>query len=207
MILIGIDESGRGPWAGPICAAAVALAPGEHVPLHTKDSKKLPEILREEIAREIRSTLRHAVVSIPVEEIDLFGVHKANKKAFEQALEELLKAHPEIPKQESRVLIDGNPMAGCSIRRAEYFQKGEDKFSCIAAASILAKSQRDKFMRELEGKFPLYHFAKHKGYGTALHQAALKEHGPLHGVHRKSFSPIAKLLHEAPVGTDFLAVR
>lgn len=191
--IIGLDEAGRGPWAGPICAAAVAISPHESAPLDTRDSKKIPEAMRELIASKIKGTLRYAIATISAQEIDRGGVHQANRLAFELALETLLQTHPELTSSAHQIVIDGNPYKGIQIPTAEFFQKGEDKFPAIAAASILAKTHRDKILRDIHQQHPQYGFANHKGYGSKGHQEALQIHGIIPGIHRMSFKPIAKI--------------
>lgn len=203
MTLIGLDEAGRGPWAGPLCAAAVAIA-HETVPNNTKDSKKLSEKTRESTAKEILTNLRYAIVTISAEEIDKIGLGPANRIAFERAYQKLVLTYPELLLNPHRVLIDGNPHKGIKIPSPEFFQKGEDKFPCIAAASILAKTHRDQILREIHHSHPNYGFESHKGYGTKSHQEALAKYGPLPSIHRRSFAPIAKFFQK-PRQPDFFA--
>lgn len=195
MIRIGIDEAGRGPWAGPICAAAVALEPHQSIPTATKDSKALSAKARETIAASLKNTVRFGIATIPAEEIDQLGLGRANSLAFETAYLNLLFLNPDLKNTPHEVYIDGRPCKTPSIPNPIFQTKGESHYREIAAASILAKTHRDHLMEELHVSYPNFEFSLHKGYGTQLHQQKLSQFGPLPGIHRISFKPIAKLLH------------
>lgn len=184
-LICGVDETGRGPLAGPVVAAAVILDPKNPI-LGLNDSKKLSAKRREALAIEIRAkALAWTVAEASVEEIDCINILQASLLAMRRAVE-ALHITPE------RALIDGNrcPDLSCS---AEAVIGGDGKFAAIAAASILAKTVRDEGMLQLHRTFPEYGFERHMGYPTAQHLAALNEHG-VSPVHRRTFGPVAKLL-------------
>ena len=184
-LVCGVDEAGRGPLAGPVVAAAVILDP-ENPIAGLNDSKKLSAKRREALAIEIRAkALAWAVSEASVEEIDQINILQASLLAMQRAVRSLTIA-PE------RALIDGNrcPELPCP---AEAIIGGDGKVASIAAASILAKTVRDAGMLELHQRYPQYGFDRHMGYPTALHLAALQEHG-VSPIHRRSYAPVARLL-------------
>ena len=176
--LCGVDEAGRGPLAGPVCAAAVMLPRGIVID-GLNDSKKLSERRRERLYDDIKEKAIHwAVAFASVEEIETLNILGATYLAMNRAIEEL-GIVPEL------ALIDGNRAKG-----VEYDTRcivgGDGKCADIAAASIMAKVTRDRLMYELDAQYPGYGFAKHKGYGPAAHYAAIRELGPC-PAHRLSF--------------------
>ena len=176
--LCGVDEAGRGPLAGPVCAAAVILPRGLVID-GLNDSKKLAERRREQLYDEIKEKALHwAVAFAGVEEIETLNILGATYLAMNRAIAGL-GVVPEL------ALIDGNRAKG-----VEYDTRcvvgGDGKCADIAAASIMAKVTRDRLMCELDAQYPGYGFARHKGYGTAAHYAALRELGPC-PAHRLSF--------------------
>ena len=176
--LCGVDEAGRGPLAGPVYAAAVILPRGLVIP-GLNDSKKLTEKKREELFDQIREqAVDYAVAFATVEEIEERNILGATMLAMNRAIAGL-KTKPDL------ALIDGNRNKGIETP-SRCVVKGDACCADIAAASILAKVSRDRVMLELAKQYPAYHFEQHKGYGTALHYAALREHGPS-PVHRPSF--------------------
>jgi ribonuclease HII len=180
----GIDEAGRGPWAGPVVAAAVILDP-QNIPSGLNDSKKLKESKREVLFAEIIASAKVGVGIGDVERVDRDNILATTFWAMAEAVHNLNEA-PHY------ALVDGNraPKLSC---RVQTIVSGDARSLSIAAASIIAKVMRDRIMVGLDREFPGYGFARHKGYGTAFHNAALLELGPcIH--HRKSFAPIAKLL-------------
>ncbi len=184
-LIAGVDEAGRGPLAGPVVAAAVIL--DELQPIKgLADSKKLTALRREKLYDEIRAkALCCSVAQASVEEIDALNILQATMLAMKRAVEGLrLKPH--------KVLVDGNRLPALSIL-AEAIVRGDALVPCISAASILAKVYRDRWCAEFDLEFPQYGFASHKGYGTARHLAALREHGAC-PQHRKSFAPVAGVL-------------
>lgn len=179
----GIDEAGRGPWAGPVVAAAVVLNPDD-IPAGLHDSKKLKEAQREALFAPIMASARVGIGIAEADRIDRDNILQATFWAMGQALSQLNGV--------ALALVDGNraPQLAC---RTQTIIKGDGKSLSIAAASIIAKVTRDRIMAAHDVSFPQYGFARHKGYGTAFHQQALKQHGPC-PLHRKSFAPIAALL-------------
>lgn len=179
----GIDEAGRGPWAGPVVAAAVVLNPDD-IPAGLHDSKKLKETQREALFAPIMASARVGIGIAEADRIDRDNILQATFWAMGQALSQLNGV--------ALALVDGNraPQLAC---RTQTIIKGDGKSLSIAAASIIAKVTRDRIMAAHDVSFPQYGFARHKGYGTAFHQQALKQHGPC-PLHRKSFAPIAALL-------------
>ena len=176
--LCGVDEAGRGPLAGPVCAAAVILPRGETIE-GLNDSKKLSEKKREALYDEIvRRALCYGIAFATVEEIERFNILEATFLAMNRAIEKLAV----VP---ALALIDGNRSKGITVP-SRCVIGGDGKCADIAAASILAKVTRDRYMLEMDGKYPQYGFAKHKGYGTAAHYAAIRAYGPS-PIHRMSF--------------------
>lgn len=176
--LCGVDEAGRGPLAGPVCAAAVILPRGLVIP-GLNDSKKLSEKRREQLYGEIcEKAEAWAAAFASVEEIEELNILGATYLAMNRAIA-ALGVTPEL------ALIDGNRAKGVEYN-CKCIVGGDGKCADIAAASIIAKVTRDRLMYELDEKYPGYGFAKHKGYGTAAHYAAIRELGPC-AVHRPSF--------------------
>ena len=176
--LCGLDEAGRGPLAGPVCAAAVMLPPGLVLP-GLNDSKKLTEKKREALYDEIvSSALHYGIAFAAVEEIEELNILGATFLAMRRAYAQL-GVTPDL------ALVDGNRDPGLDVP-TRCVVKGDATCADIAAASILAKVTRDRYMLEMAERYPMYGFEKHKGYGTAAHYAALREYGPCQ-IHRPSF--------------------
>lgn len=174
----GVDEAGRGPLAGPVCAAAVILPRGLVID-GLNDSKKLSEKQRERLYGEIREkSVSFGVAFATVEEIEELNILEATFLAMNRAIAQLDPAP-------AMALIDGNRSAGICVP-AKSIIKGDGKCANIAAASILAKVTRDRYMYEMAEKYPQYGFERHKGYGTKLHYDALRQYGPCK-IHRMSF--------------------
>jgi ribonuclease HII len=179
-LVAGVDEAGRGPLAGPVVAAAVILD-DLHPIAGLADSKVLTPLRRARLYDEIRAkALCCSIAEATVEEIDRLNILQATMLAMKRAVEGL-RLKP------VKVLVDGNRML------AEAIVKGDAKVQAISAASILAKVHRDRLCETLDREFPQYGFAGHKGYGTAEHLAALREHGAC-PQHRKTFAPVAGVL-------------
>jgi len=183
----GVDEAGRGPWAGPVVAAAVILDQ-HNIPDGLNDSKKLTENRREHLFDQIQASAETAIGIVEAPEIDQINILQATMKAMSLAIAGL----PRLP---TMALIDGNraPVLDC---QSQTIKKGDARSLSIAAASIIAKVTRDRLMKQLDRQFPGYGFARHKGYGTAIHASALANLGPCRQ-HRKSFAPIRALLTES----------
>lgn len=183
-IVAGIDEAGRGPWAGPVVAAAVILD-RNNVPSGINDSKKVNAKNRERLFEEIVSCSRVGVGIIDVETIDKLNILNATKAAMSMAIEKI-GALPEY------ALVDGNQLPRLSCK-AQAVIKGDQKSLSIAAASIIAKVTRDRLMCELAEKFPQYGWNRNFGYGTSAHIEALNKYGiTVH--HRRSFAPIREII-------------
>jgi ribonuclease HII len=186
ILICGVDEAGRGPLAGPVSAAAVILDPANPID-GLADSKKLSEKQRDRLAPVIRErALAWAVAYAEVGEIDELNILQATLLAMRRAVEAL-------PIRPQQVLVDGLycPQTGIP---SEAIVKGDSKVAAISAASILAKTARDELMLQLHEQYPQYGFAVHKGYPTAAHLAALREHG-VSPVHRRSFRPVREMLY------------
>ena len=177
-LICGVDEAGRGPLAGPVYAAAVVL-PRDAVIDGLNDSKKLTEKKREALFDVITErALTYGIASASVEEIEELNILNATFLAMNRAIAKLDPV-PEL------ALIDGNRSTGIAMP-SRCIVKGDSRCADIAAASILAKVSRDRYMLTLAEKYPQYHFEQHKGYGTKLHYEALREYGPS-PEHRPSF--------------------
>lgn len=187
-LVAGIDEAGRGPWAGPVVAAAVILEPSKMPPeliAGLDDSKKLRKPVREMLYDHIKAGAAHGVGQASVEEIDEINILQATMLAMRRAFENL----PDAPQF---AIVDGNrdPGLGVSTR---CLIGGDASSLSIAAASILAKVTRDQIMEGLASEFPGYGWEKNAGYGTKRHQQGLAEYG-VTPHHRRTFAPIAKLI-------------
>ena len=177
-LICGVDEAGRGPLAGPVCAAAVILPRNCEIE-GLNDSKKLTEKKREALYDVIiEKAVCYGIAFASVEEIEEINILNASMLAMNRAIK-MLDPVPEL------ALIDGNRNSAIEIN-SRCVIKGDAKCADIAAASILAKVTRDRYMLLMAEKYPEYHFEQHKGYGTKLHYAALREHGPSE-IHRMSF--------------------
>ncbi len=186
MLTAGVDEAGRGPWAGPVVAAAVILRP-DRVIAGLADSKALTPAARDALASAIRdSALAFAIAEASVEEIDALNILRANDLAMARALAALSP-------QAERAIIDGNRVPPGLPCPAQALVKADASVAAVSAASILAKTHRDALMIAADASFPGYGFARHKGYGVAAHAQALRRLGPC-PLHRKSFAPIRTLL-------------
>lgn len=185
----GLDEAGRGAWAGPLVAAAVILPRNVDIP-GLRDSKLLSPKRREQLYELIADVaVAWAIGIVEVDELDRCGAGIANCLALQRAANALIPTPHHL-------LVDGRDLAKFSVPHTAMID-GDAKELCIAAASVVAKVTRDRMMIKLHGKFPLYGFDRHKGYGVAAHAAALRRHGPAL-VHRMSFAPIRSL--RTPMG-------
>lgn len=184
-LICGVDEAGRGPLAGPVFAAAVILDAGNPIE-GLADSKKLSAKTRDRLALLIREhALAWAVASASVEEIDALNILQATLLAMRRAIETLSM-------QPDEVLVDGTHCPRI-VHPVRAVVKGDSSVSAISAASILAKTARDAEMLRLHAQYPQYGLDRHKGYPTAAHLAALREHGVV-GIYRRSFAPVRDLL-------------
>jgi ribonuclease HII len=193
--IAGVDEVGRGPLAGPVVAAAVLLPLDLRLP-DVNDSKLITPRRRERLYEAIRaSALAVCVRWAEPEEIDRINILEASRRAMREAVLGL----PELPEL---ALVDGLPVPNFPVEHIAVV-KGDSSCLAIAAASIIAKVERDRMMRELDRVFPRYGFSRHKGYGTKEHLERLREHGPC-PAHRHSFSPVRAFLR-SPESGIFLA--
>lgn len=177
--IAGVDEVGRGPLAGPVCAAAVILPKGMVID-GVNDSKKLSEKKREKLYEEItKNAVAYSVAFVEPSVIDEINIRMATHKAMQKAVSDL-KVRADF------LLVDGNDRIAFDGIESEYVVKGDAKFECIAAASIVAKVTRDRYMVEMDSVYPHYGFAKNKGYGTKEHMLGIREYG-ITDIHRKTF--------------------
>ncbi|MDO8448021.1 MAG: ribonuclease HII [Rhodoferax sp.] len=184
-LVAGVDEAGRGPLAGPVVAAAVILDDLQPIK-GLADSKILTALRREKLFDEIRAkALCCSIAEASVEEIDQLNILQATLLAMRRAVAGL-RLKP------SKVLVDGNRLPVLDVL-AEAIVKGDATVPAISAASILAKVHRDRWCAEFDQQYPQYGFARHKGYGTAEHLAALRAHGAC-PQHRKTFRPVTDVL-------------
>jgi len=187
LLVCGVDEAGRGPLAGPVCAAAVILDPRRAI-RGLDDSKRLGAAVRVDLAERIRGhALAWAVGWASVAEIDDLNILHASLLAMKRAVEGL-------PVRPLRVLVDGLHCPEVGVPAAAIVG-GDARVRSISAASILAKTERDAEMLRLHARYPEYGFDRHKGYGTPAHVAALRRLGPC-ALHRAGFEPVKSLLHE-----------
>lgn len=188
--IAGLDEVGRGALAGPVVAAAVILDPSAPLPEGLDDSKKLTALQRERIAEELkRAAVCYAYGQVEADEIDSTNILIATRRAMLKALEALQPCADFL-------LIDALQLRESALPQKAII-RGDSASASIAAASVLAKTYRDRLMREYDASFPLYGFARHVGYGTREHWAALREHGCC-PIHRRSFRGVLLEEAEAP---------
>lgn len=186
--LVGVDEAGRGPLAGPVVAAAVILPPDFFHP-EINDSKKLSASKREKIVAEIKDLVCFSAVAVSASTIDEINILQATWQAMRQATENVLRAHNRLASP--LVAVDGWAIKDFAYPQQSCIQ-GDKKSLSIAAASLFAKVTRDELMMQLHETYPQYAFNQHKGYGTVLHLERLKKHGPC-PEHRRSFAPVSKV--------------
>lgn len=196
-VVIGVDEAGRGPWAGPVVASAFWIAPDklESLPSSLTDSKKLSAAVRAKIEATLKSqSHQYAIGTVSAAEIDETGLLTATFHAMDKAVSALMQ---HCDRDIAAILVDGNlvpPLPSAPEAHVKAIIKGDSRSLSIAAASIMAKEARDRHMQTLDEIYPDYGFAKHKGYGTKAHQQALLVHG-ICPEHRKSFKPIQAIIN------------
>lgn len=185
VFITGVDEVGRGALAGPLMAGAVGfdqkkfqIVRRSEWSREVDDSKKLSEKVRNDLSRAIRENLPHAIGSVSNAEIDSWGLTRANQVAIRRAMEKLPKA--------DLVIGDGNLEVPRSFAEYRAIVKADQTIWLVAAASIIAKVERDSLMRDLHLKYPEYGFNRHVGYGTKYHRDAIREHG-ICSIHRTCF--------------------
>jgi len=197
-IIVGIDEVGRGPLAGPVTAAAVTVRqiPNSKFQIpKIKDSKKLSSKKREELYQILTKhpRIEWGMGRVSEKVIDRINIKNAAELAMEKALQNL-KSKIKIPRSQIFLIIDGNNIKNLKLKtyNLKLIIKGDEKVFSCAAASIIAKVRRDKIMKRYHQKYPQYGFDKHKGYGTKYHFKMLKKYGPCK-IHRKTFRPVKNL--------------
>ena len=189
-ITIGIDEVGRGPWAGPLLVSAVALDMNQSYE-GLADSKKLTKHRREAIAPYVqRVALGIGLGWVNVPELDQLGMTRTLRLGARRAYNQLPR---DVADEADRIVIDGN-IKMLDDPRATVMVKADAKVQAVSAASIVAKVARDSYMAQLSKLFPNYGFERHAGYGTKLHSETLNKYGIINGVHRQSFAPIKRLM-------------
>lgn len=190
--IVGIDEVGRGPWAGPVVAGAVVIKPDIKLLDLVRDSKKLSEKQRENVYEDILSSVEgYGIGEVSNNDIDSLGLLEATRAAMHSAFDSAISA---LPGGRIYGLVDGYFKDGLGIE-VEHLcvNRGDESHYSVAAASIIAKVYRDRLMSDLDKKYPEYGFADHKGYGTKKHIQALGTYG-ICEIHRKSFKPVAKFV-------------
>ena len=194
-LLVGVDEAGRGPLAGPVVAAAVVFPAGCSAVRGLRDSKTLPPRVRAKLAERIRTrALAFGVGAASSREIDRLNIRVASALAMRRAIDHLLRATT-TPIATWRIVIDGLPLPELGYEH-EAVVDGDALCQSVSAAAIIAKTLRDRLMQRLAGRYPAYGWATNVGYGTPEHQEGLRLHGPTRH-HRHTFAPIAQ--HELPL--------
>lgn len=185
-VLVGIDEAGRGPLAGPVVVAGVVLPLETDSLFQVYDSKQVTEAERDELAQQLKGSpdVRIAVAVIPAQRIDEINILEATREGMRQVAVEL---------GASLALVDGVKVPRFPVP-ARFVVKGDATSASIAAASIIAKTTRDAMLVELDAQYPQYGFATHKGYGTQAHLEALRKYGPC-PEHRRSFRPVREIIN------------
>lgn len=187
-LIVGCDEAGRGPLAGPVVAAACIL-PSDYHNEDINDSKKITDKKRRALLDEIENhAIAFGIGIVSAEKIDEINIYQASRLAMNMAIENM--AH-----QFDLVLTDAMPLFGYDVPVIDII-KGDAKAQCIAAASIIAKVTRDEMMEALDELYPQYGFKHHKGYGTKEHLLALDKYGPIPGIHRYTYGPVQRAMNE-----------
>lgn len=187
-VIVGVDESGRGPLCGPVVAAACILPKGYHNE-HINDSKKLTEKKREIAYQEIiNDALAYGVGIVDAKRIDEINIYQATKEAMSKAINQINISY-------DLILTDAMKLENQKVEVVPII-KGDAKAESIAAASIIAKVTRDHMLEEIDKKYPQYGFISHKGYGTKKHIEAIKKFGIIKGFHRETYEPIKSMIKE-----------
>ena len=188
--IAGIDEAGRGPLAGPVCAGVVIISKDNELSPLVRDSKTMSEKQREKAYDfVIHNCLAYGVCMISSKKIDKFGIQDAVRMAMEGAL---TNAESMLGRRVDYLIIDGNNVESIEGYSEEQIKDGDAHHYSISAASIIAKVTRDRYMKNMALKYPLYGFEKHVGYGTREHIEAIKKYG-ICPIHRRSFSPVKEI--------------
>ena len=190
-IVVGIDEAGRGPLAGPVAAGAVVIEREDQVVEKVRDSKKMTKKQREEAEGKIKEvSTAWGVGLVDSREIDEIGIQEAVKKAMILALVQVERM---LKKRAEYLIVDGTNVLPIIGYKMERIQEGDLNHYSISAGSVLAKVGRDRVMREYAKQYPKYGFERHVGYGTRLHMEMLEKYGPC-DIHRRCFAPVKRLL-------------
>ena len=190
-LIVGVDEAGRGPLAGPVVASAVIL-PRAYINNEINDSKQLSEKKREKLYKEImENAIAVGIGIVDAPTIDEINIYEAARLAMNKAIENMKHDF-------DLILTDAMPLFGYKQKVIDII-KGDAKALPIAAASIIAKVTRDHMMVELDKQYPQYGFKEHKGYGTKKHMEALKQYGPIDGIHRFSYKPVFEIAYIKPL--------
>lgn len=190
-IVAGIDEAGRGPWAGPVTAGAVVIRSEDQIVEGVRDSKKMTAKMREDAYTQIlESSSGWGVGVVSPAEIDRIGIQKAVQQAMQLALKQ---AEEKAGSKAEYLIVDGKGVLLLPGYTMKTMNKGDQLHYSIAAASVIAKVYRDNLMKQYATKYPEYGFERHMGYGTAAHSDALRKYGPCE-IHRVSYKPVAALV-------------
>jgi len=188
--IAGIDEAGRGPLAGPVCAGVVIISKDDELSPLVRDSKTMSEKQREKAYDfVVHNCLAYGVCMISSKKIDELGIQDAVRIAMEGAL---INAENMLGRRADYLIIDGNNVESIEGYNMEKIKNGDAYHYSISAASIIAKVTRDRYMKKISLKYPLYGFESHVGYGTKAHIEAIKKYG-ICPIHRRSFSPIKEM--------------
>lgn len=188
--IAGIDEAGRGPWAGPVVSGVACFRKGYDIDLKLRDSKKISENTREDLYSEIiEKCLTWGVGIVEASDIDSLGIAEAVRTSMSLAL---IDAEKKIDKKFDLLIIDGSNVKDIAGYKAMKINKADSLHCSVSAAAILAKVTRDKMMRTYSNEFPEYGFERNKAYGTKEHKEALLKYGPT-SIHRYSYKPVKEI--------------
>ncbi len=195
--VVGVDEAGRGPWAGPLTAGAVVVDLHTRFPNYVRDSKFMTAKERERAYTHLQQTVcGWAVSTISHETLDTVGISEAVRSAMEDAVQQSLSTLTDATYDNTFVIVDGSKTLSLRACNTKKYLRGGALHASISAASILAKVHRDRLMVQMHREYPQYRFDIHKGYGTKQHQLALAEFG-ICPIHRRSFAPLQRLISNA----------
>lgn len=196
--IIGVDEVGRGPWAGPVVACASIVPIDTPIPEGINDSKKLTDKKRKVFSDFLTNYIDYEIAEVSPQQIDDLNILQATFLAMKNAVEGLI-TKLSINQEDVFILVDGNKLPPFdTFKNAECIIKGDSISTTIACSSIIAKVYRDNLMTQYAKEFPYYGWENNSGYGTKKHQEGLSEHG-ICSLHRRSFKPIAKIINDSEV--------
>jgi len=191
--VLGVDEVGKGPWAGPITASCVIIHSEKQIVKNVRDSKLMTRIHREKAyGKIIKKSSGFGIGTVGEQEIDAIGIQKAVKKAMLMAIKDM---RSKFKIETSYIIVDGSKTIPLRKKNIQRIKRGGLYHYSISAASVLAKVTRDRLMKEMAKKYPDYGFDRHVGYGTKLHMKNIQKYG-LCPIHRKSFLPMKSILLE-----------